>query len=59
MLRPTALGTALIAAVIFFPVAAVAGGDLSKQDPITCASSAPVKARSDMCKREAPGGRPA
>ena len=35
MRRLTVLGTALIAAVIFFPVAAVAGGDLSKQDPIT------------------------
>ncbi len=35
MRRLTALGTALVAAVILSPVAAIAGGDLSKQDPIT------------------------
>ncbi len=35
MCKLTAFGTAVIATVILFPMAAIAGGDLSKQDPIT------------------------
>lgn len=35
MRKLTVLGAALVATVILFPMAAIAGGDLSKQDPIT------------------------